>query len=679
MAPKRPRNGPPKSSFRYVPREIASPTRRKRLTLPKKVRRFLFPSSGDKNGLHEKTHHWLPVLWLTGVDYFSTLGYQPGIALAVAGAYSPAATVILIFITLFGAVPTYREVARRSYMGQGSIAMLENLLKGWMGKIFILILLGFASTDFVITITLSAADAAAHIVENPNFSSVFGHSQMGITLVFLLALAAVFLAGMAEAISTATIVAVPYILLNIVVLGKCLLIIWDRPELIQAWLAKKELHTVGAGAFDWTAILLTSALIFPKLALGLSGFETGVSVMPLIKDGDQSIADTHTIPVRRIAGTRNLLLTAGLMMSVLLMTSSLSTTILMEPELARKGNEAYGRAISYLAHLYLGESFGTVYDISTIVILWFAGASAMAGLMSLIPRYLPRFGMAPRWSEQRRPLVLIILLVTLIVTIVFHADVEAQAGAYATGVLVLIFSAALAVSLAFWREFKQQHTKSLLTKSIYFWAVTLVFAYTLIENVRERPDGLIISCIFIAAILITGGISRYLRAFELRVNGHKFMDVESEEVFLDISNKKVNLVPLSTPDAYWRDHREAMINNYYRVRKPLAFLTIKMIDDRSEFMGPLLFTVRKIPNSSNFHIEASGSIAVANTIAYVSEQLNPVSIYMGLARKNAMAQAFSYIFFGEGEIGIITYKVLVQHWESTEENDIRPHIYLMSE
>lgn len=679
MSSKKPRHGAPRSSIRYVPRQVSTPQRHLRLTLPNRLKRFLFPGSGNHHGIQEKTYSWLSVLWLTGVDYFSTLGYQPGIALAAAGAYSPAATVILIFVTLFGAVPTYREVARRSYMGQGSIAMLENLVKGWRGKLLILTLLGFASTDFVITITLSAADAAAHIVENPNFNSVFGHSQLGITIVFLIALAAVFLIGITEAIGTATMVAVPYIILNIVVLTKCFMTIMDRPELIDVWLQNKALHTGGVGAFDWTTILLTSALIFPKLALGLSGFETGVSVMPLIKDAKVSIADTHTIPTRRISGTRKLLLTAGILMSVLLMTSSLATTILMDPALTQKGGAAYGRAISYLAHTHMGEGFGTVYDISTIIILWFAGASAMAGLMSLVPRYLPRFGMAPRWTEQRRPLVLIVLFITLLVTIVFQADVEAQAGAYATGVLVLILSAAFAVSIAFWREFKRSKETRLFSKSIYFWVVTLIFAYTLIENVRERPDGLIISAIFISAILVMSGVSRWMRAFELRVNGHKYVDVESEELLQDISNKKVSLVPLSTPDAYWRDHREAMIHNYYRVKGPLAFLTIKLLDDRSEFMGPLNLSVRKIPNSIHFHIEASGAIALANTIAYVSEQLDPIALYMGLARKNAMEQAFSYIFFGEGEIGIITYKVLVQHWENTEEDDIRPHIFLMSE
>src|SRR5262245_2467013 len=223
----------------------------------------------DHAGAPAGTHAWWKVIWLTGVDYFSTLGYQPGIALLAAGAIAPIATLILVAVTLLGALPVYGQVAGRSFAGQGSIAMLEHLLRGWKGKALVLVLLGFAATDFVITMTLSAADAAKHAVENPFLHQVLGAHQILVTIAILVVLGAVFLRGFAEAIGVAAAAAVPYLALNVIVLARGAYEVATHPAVVSGW--RSTLTATG----DPSMLVAGAMLVFPKLALGLSGFETG--------------------------------------------------------------------------------------------------------------------------------------------------------------------------------------------------------------------------------------------------------------------------------------------------------------------------------------------------------------------------------------------------------------------
>lgn len=520
---------------------------------------------------------WWRVMCLTGVDYFSTLGYQPGIAALAAGLLSPVATVVLVIVTLAGALPVYRRVAEESPHGEGSIAMLSRLLPFWKGKLFVLTLLGFAATDFLITITLSAADASTHLVENPHLEEALHNKQLLITLVLVALLGAVFLKGFLEAIGVAVVLVGIYLGLNVVVVVTGLWHVLTEGHLVTDW--STALTAEHGNVFAMIGVAL---LVFPKLALGLSGFETGVAVMPHVQ-GDPD--DIEANPAGRIRGTKKLLTTAALIMSVFLITTSFITTVLIPHEEFESGGDANGRALAYLAHEYLGNTFGTVYDASTILILWFAGASAMAGLLNLMPRYLPKYGMAPHWARAVRPMVIVFTLVAFLVTWIFDADVDAQGGAYATGVLVLICSAAIAVTISA-RKAGQR------SWSIAFGIISAVFLYTTVVNVIERPDGVKIGACFIAGIILISLLSRLGRAFELRVT-HIELDETAQRFVRDTASRRARFVANEPDQRDLAEYREKVeqirADNDVPAQDDFVFVEVT-VTDPSEFEAGL--TVR---------------------------------------------------------------------------------------
>ncbi|CAO5185359.1 Amino acid transporter [Frankia sp. AiPs1] len=595
-----------------------------------------------------RLHPWWRVMCLTGVDYFSTLGYQPGIAALAAGAVSPIATAVLVLVTLAGALPVYRRVAHDSPHGEGSIAMLEKELPWWSGKILVLALLGFACTDFLITITLSAADATAHILENPYAPHALEGHQVGVTLVLLTALGGVFLLGFTEAVGIAVVLVALYLGLNAVVVVDALVEIVGHPHLFDDWhaLLVRE-HP------DPIALVGFALIVFPKLALGLSGFETGVAVMPLVRGDDD---DTEDHPAGRIRGARTLLTTAAVIMAVYLITSSLATTLLIPEREFEPGGQANGRALAYLAHERLGSVFGTVYDASTILILWFAGASALAGLLNLVPRYLPRYGMAPSWARAVRPLVLVFTAIGFAVTVVFDASVDKQGGAYATGVLVLITSAALAVTLSALRGGRRR-------AAVAYGVIAAVFVYTTIANIIERPDGLIIGSIFIVAIMLVSFGSRAQRAFELRVTGVRLDDVTTTWVGQAAATGGLHLVAneLDVGDAaeYADKVRKARDELYVPEAVPLLFLEVS-VPDSSEFEGEL--DVHGVERAG-YRILCATSTSVPNAIAALLLHLRDTAdvrphVYFEWTEGNPLVNFLRFLFFGVGEVATVTREVL---------------------
>ncbi|MBA3914786.1 MAG: hypothetical protein H0X25_13260 [Acidobacteriales bacterium] len=319
----------------------------------------------------------------------------------------------------------------------------------------------------------------------------------------------------------------------------------------------------------------------------------------------------------------------------------------------------------------MGRGFATTYDLVTILILWFAGASALAGLLNLVPRYLPRFGMAPAWVAYSRPLVLLLSGIDVVVTLVFRANVEKQGGAYATGVLVLMLSAAIAAALAL----RSGPGRSPLL-STYCWLISGVFAYTLTVNVIERPDGVIIASVFIAFIILVGTFSRFRRATELRVLGIDFVDSDSERLWKEIAEDRVDLAPYTPDDGPQRARVADKIRANYKVLGPFAFVNVTLLDNRSEFLSPLTVKVRR--DCDNFVVEVAQAVATANAIAYISERLRPRSIFLELSRRNLTAQAMRFLLFGEGEVGLQVYNILLRLWANDRENLSRPNLFLMS-
>jgi hypothetical protein len=655
-------------------------------------RRWLLQGVREIEGPHEKEgrhpqHPWWKVMCLTGVDYFSTLGYQPGIAFLAAQALSPLATLVLVALTLFGALPMYRRVAEESPHGDGSISMLEHLLSRWKGKMFVLALLGFVATSFIITITLSAADATAHILENPfvEHNLKFLDHKVILTLILIGFLGAVFLKGFNEAIGIAVFIVAAFLSLNVIVIGVGLYEVATHPEVLGNWKEALFRHPNVNGST--VGLVLASLVVFPKLALGLSGFETGVVVMPLVK-GDaegkpeelktlqNSFADdlvpsgaTEKHLAGRIRNGKKLLTGAALIMSVMLVGSSIITTMLIPAEKFQVGGEANGRAISYLAHFYLGDIFGTLYDVSTILILWFAGASAMAGLLNIVPRYLPRYGMAPDWARATRPLVLVFTVICFLVTAFFQAEVDAQGGAYATGVLMLMTSAAIAVTISAWRRNEKRWAA--------FAVIAAVFIYTTGVNMIEQPDGIKIASLFIIGIVIASFTSRALRSTEIRID-NIVLDEKAREIVDEMMLGDVRIVTNRREKGDVSEYRfkehEKRIDNHIPSTDPIIFYEIDL-GDASEFSGKL--NIRGI-DIDGYKILRPEAPAVPNAIAgflmFLRDETGKIPhVYFGWSEGNPILYLIRYIIFGEGDTAPVTREILRQ---AEPDPELRPSVHV---
>lgn len=638
---------------------------------------------------------WLWVMCLLGVDYFSTLAYQPTITFEVAGLLGPPATVFIVLVTLLGVLPVYYYVAGRSSDGLGSIALLERVVHGWRGKTLVLILLGFAATDFVMLKTISLADAAVHVIHNEYgpwqelldrlavWGNATGRELIGEQDFFDKQLVVTLLLGLVAFVfwfllrkgfnRNVILLAVPlvglYLLLNAIVIGSALLTLLHHPDVWNNWtdqLHHGEWQTAHAfdGRFGWGTLAVLCLLFFPQLALGLSGFELSLILMPQVKGKTQDPAAEHRLRVRN---TRKVLITAAAIMSVYLLGAVLVTTLLIPPHAQREGGPAAFRALAYLAHggtltvdaplgPWFGVVFGTLYDLVTILLLVLAGTSVMTALAVLLPQFLLRFGMELRWVHRWGLLLIVFAAINLIVTLWFRASVSAQRGAYATGVLVLI-TCACVVTLLDKRRLRDRQgagnagPRSGLVRPYY--VITALFVITTIIVILRSPSGLLIAAGFIGAILAMSIVSRYLRADELRTIGFDFKDAHSKFLWDSLRLADFPVLVPHRPGRFERDQKEQEIRRHHNLdpQVEIAFLEIEL-QDPSDFYQNL--QVEVFQEGYRFVIRVGGCVSVAHAIAAVGLEMSraskPPALHFGWSDLDLLAASWSYLAFGEGNV-----------------------------
>jgi len=576
--------------------------------------------------------------------------------------------------------------------------LLEENTPGWNGKLLVLTLLGFAAADFVITRSLSLADATIHLLHNPHGQRLLERlpaslliedhvwwepvehllrrlvePQVAITLGLSIAsFAAWHLLKRGidrRMLNMAALAVVCYLVLTGVVIGSALAYLAQHREIVVAWSdtlfaprAHAGLSSQTSSPWQWTWLKM-ALWAFPQMALGLSGFEMIMTLVPRVRGefGKEPLSRAE-----RVRNTRKLMVTAVVIMAVYLVSAVVVTTLLIpRAELGPNGSAEH-RALAYLAHgmpladqtegfalnRIFGHRFGDVYDLSTVLILCLAGASVTIGLQSLLPHYLNRFGMEVTWAGRVGAILHVLNAIVLIVTVVFRASPASQQWAYATSVMVLLAGAAFAAAKDLVRPAVRTWRRDVLAAlaagmSVFFLAMTAV-------TVLINHSGLTIALSFVLAILASSFVSRWIRSTELRFEGFDFFDANTTRRWNELaaSGAKV-LVPHRPGLITLSEKREKLQREYYLdPAMPMIFVEAALGDPSNFYHRPFLQIERE---QGVEVIRVTRCVSIAHVLAIICLELcreggTPPQIIFGWSDESPLAANMNFLLFGEGNV-----------------------------
>ena len=651
--------------------------------------------------------HWLLVLCLVGLDYFSTLAYLPSLAVQAAGPLAPLGALVVVAVTLCIALPAYLFLVGRSPHGQGAVGIVERSVRGWRGKLLVLTALAFVATDFIVTQNLSTADAAAHLLANPWFNlqtdcfvaealkpqlPVEGwcgwcvglcDRQLAWTVVLALTASAFWIYWRKYSprvfLYWAAFVVVIYLLLCAVVIGSGLWYLATSGQpLLRDWIASVQ-ATAGpdaglAASGRWWSLMALILAVFPHMALGLSGFELTMAVAPFVKGSPQD----GDVPAGRIRNVRKLLVTAALIMAIFLPCAVLAATVLVPSSAYAVDGSAVHRSLAYLAHggaladgqpgtilnPLFGPEFGMVFDLCSAWILCLAGASIAIALHDFIPEYLKRLGMEFEWAHKIGLQLRFFNVIVLIVAVLFRARIEALQWVYTTSVLVLLANGALAGTLEIWQRSPRSRMRPL---AVALFLLALIFFLSMVGmTVFISRAGLEIAAAFVIGIFLTSSLSRWIRSTELRSEDFRFADEKTRQRWHELCALEFQVLVPHRPGGHSRVEKQAFMRRNHRIAEdvPMIFIEATLGDPSDFYQAPLLGIAREADVEV---IYVKGCVSIAHAIAAIGLEMSrvgrPAEIHFGWSKERPLAANLNFLLFGEGNIPWMVHELILRACE----------------